>query len=145
VKDSYTRRELLRYWIDELVPRTLQGNVYVSERFFNAMRAMVRLDGVRLTVILEVEDHVLALGQPGSLWAHLSVGAQNAKPKRVPTWEELGWCKRYFLGDRKAIQVLPPRAEYVNDNPHVLHLFVALERDPLPDFRHRTLEGVLGL
>lgn len=155
MKDVLTRRELLRHWMDELSPRLLQGNVRLypfpeelaEGLFFNARRFVVRLDGARLTTILEIEDHVevRAESELRSLWAHLSVGGQNMKPPRVPSWEELGWCKRYFLRDRKAIQVLPPKAEYVNDNPFVLHLYVPLEADPLPDFRHLTDGGVLGL
>lgn len=155
MKDVDTRRELIAHWMAELSPRLLQGNVRdfpfpeeIKGLFFNARRWRVQLDDVQLTVILEIEDHIQerAESEPTrSLWAHLSVGGQNARPPRVPHWEELGWCKRYFLRDRKAIQVLPAKAEYVNDNPFVLHLFTPLEQDPLPDFRHRTRDGVVGL
>lgn len=155
MKDIITRRELIAHWMKELTPRLLQGNVVpfpfpeevIAGAFFNAHRYRIRLDGARLTAILEVEDHVevRAESELRSLWAHLSVGGQNQKPPRVPSWDELGWCKRYFLRDRKAIQVLPPKNEYVNDNEFVLHLYTPLERDPLPDFRHLTTDGVLGL
>lgn len=111
----------------EIWPRVIQANVHVLDDFVNAKRCAVRLDGEMLSVILEVEV------VDGELWAHLS--ASNMQKKRVPSWDELRWCKEYFLGDRKAVQVLPPRAEYVNINPHVLHLYTCLERDPLPDFR----------
>jgi hypothetical protein len=156
MKDSRTRPEAIERWFQELWPRTLQGNIQVLDFFANCARVRVRLDGARLTVILEVEDHIAfdvdanevraaKLGVDRSLWAHLSVGGQNCKPPRVPSWEHLGWCKRYFLGDRKAIQVLPPRSEYVNENEFVLHLFVPLELDPLPDFRHRRADGKVAL
>lgn len=110
-----------------LWPLVQQPNVRVHDDFTNAKRCSVRLDGELLTIILEVECI------DGELWAHLSMS--NIRAKRVPSWKELRWCKEYFLGDRKAVQVLPPRAEYVNINPHVLHLYACLERDPLPDFR----------
>lgn len=89
----------------------------------------VRVSGAMLHVIIEPELH------EDELWAHLSVSV--FKPKaRVPTWDELRWCKDVFIGpDRKAVTVFPPRAEYVNHHEHCLHLFAALERDPLPDFR----------
>lgn len=86
-----------------------------------------RLNGVRLRAIVEVEVH------EDELWAHLSVSAQS--PPRIPSWVELRWAKEHFLGDRRAVQILPPRAEYVNMHPHVLNLFAPLERNPLPDFR----------
>jgi hypothetical protein len=101
--------------------------VVVKDDYENAKICLVRLDGQILSVIFEVEC------VDGELWAHLS--ATNAVQQRLPTWRELKWCKEYFLGDRRAIQVLPPRAEYVNINQHVLHLYAPLERDPLPDFR----------
>lgn len=113
--------------LDALVPKELQSNVAQVLDFSNAKFFDVRLRGVKLRAIVGVE--VVA----GELWAHLSVSAQV--PARLPTWDELGWCKRYFLGDRKAIQVLPPKAEYVNIHPHVLNLYACLDRDPLPDFR----------
>lgn len=116
--------------LDDLLPRVLQGNVTRVEVYTNAAAFRVRLDGVKLLAIVEVE------AVDGELWGHMSVSAST--PKRIPTWPELRWCKEYFLGDRKAIQVLPPRAEYVNLNPNVLHLYAPLDRDPLPDFRHPT-------
>jgi len=32
--------------------------------------------------------------------------------------------------------VVPPRSQYVNINPTVLHLWVCLDGDVLPDFTH---------
>jgi hypothetical protein len=128
--------ELIR-WFQEMRPRTLQANVRLDSEYANGAWYTVRLDNVRLRAILATES------VDGQLWAHLSVSAQV--PARIPTWGELRWHKEYFLGDRKAIQVLPPRAEFVNHHPHVLHLFVPLETDPLPDFRrmHPTLGATL--
>jgi hypothetical protein len=99
--------------------------VSVKDDYPNAKRGFVRLDGARLCFILEVEC------VDGKLWAHLSVSLVD----RLPSWKELRWCKEYFLGDRRAIQVLPPRAEYVNLHPFVLHLYAPLEHEPIPDFR----------
>ena len=127
VKDYAARHADIERALADLWPRVLQPNVHVADDYVNAKRCSVRLDGQNLTAILEVECI------DGELWAHLSVS--NVARQRVPSWRELKWCKEYFLGDRKAVQVLPPRAEYVNINPHVLHLYTCLERDPLPDFR----------
>lgn len=127
MKDYAARHPDIMRAMADLWPRVVQPNVRVVDDYMNAKRGSVRLDGQQLTFILEVECI------DGELWAHLSVS--NVQKKRVPHWDELRWCKEYFLGDRKAVQVLPPRAEYVNINPHVLHLYACLERDPLPDFR----------
>lgn len=73
----------------------------------------------------------IATEADGKKWAHLSVSHRD----RLPTWEELARVKEDFLGTHtKAVQILPPRAEWVNIHPNVLHLFCCLEGDPLPDF-----------
>jgi hypothetical protein len=117
----------------EAWPRIIRGNVRLIDEYPNAKRCYVRLDGALLTAILEAE----CIDE--ELWLHLSVAGQ--KPARIPTWEELLWCKEHFLGDRKAIQVLPPRAEYINMDARVLHLYAPLESDPLPDFRMLSGDG----
>lgn len=143
MKDWGARHDDIERALDELAPRVLQSNVRILDGFRNAKRFHVRLSGVHLCAILEVECHPDPSAQRPELWAHLSVSAMAAK--RVPNWDELRWCKEYFLGDRKAVQVLPPRAEYVNLNPHVLHLYAPLERDPLPDFRGIDSGGRLAI
>lgn len=135
MKDYHARHEDIERALAELWPRIVQANVHVVDDFVNAKRGRVRLDGVVLTFIVEVEC------VDGKLWGHLSISA----PKRLPTWTELRWCKEYFLGDRRAIQVLPPRAEYVNIHPHVLHLYAALEHEPLPDFRGQDSTGRIAI
>lgn len=72
-----------------------------------------------------------AVEMDGRLWVHFS----TAFPRRLPSWDEFVRTKEQFLGtDVKAIQVIPPRSEYVNIHPYVLHAFVCLDGDPLPDF-----------
>lgn len=137
MKDFHARHDDIARHLDELAPRTIQGNVRVLGDYINAKQYAVRLDGTRLSVILEVECI------DGELWAHLSMKPQTVT--RLATWEELRWCKEYFLGDRKAIQVLPPRAEYINIDSHVLHLYAPLERDPVPDFRGVDSGGRLAI
>lgn len=70
----------------------------------------------------------------GKVWMHFSI----AHKKRIPTWDELRDAKFMFMGDLKAIQILPARAEYVNIYGHVLHLFACIDGDVLPDFTHGT-------
>jgi hypothetical protein len=65
-------------------------------------------------------------------WLHVSC----SRPNRIPTWQDVRRVKDAFVGkNRKAIQVLPCEAEYVNLHPFVLHLWCCLDGDPLPDFR----------
>lgn len=141
MKDWHARGSDIELAMNQLAPRLLPVTCRVMDDYVNAKRYALRLDDALLTVILEVEAIVSA--ETPELWAHLSVGA--ATQKRVPTWKELRWCKDFFLGDRKAIQVLPVKAEYVNINPYVLHLYSPLERDPLPDFRGVDSRGTLGI
>jgi hypothetical protein len=98
------------------------------DSYANASRYVFRLDGVKLLAILEAESH-----DDGRVWAHLSVSAHT--PRRLPTWRELRWAKEHFLGDRRAIMVLPPKEEYVNITFNVFNLYACLTGEPLPDFR----------
>lgn len=137
VDPHHPRRPDVERAMADIWPRVEHGNVRTVDDYPNAKRAVVRLRDVKLTVILEVEV------VDDQLWAHLSVG--GGAVRRVPSWEELGWCKTYFLGDRRAIQVLPPAAEYINLHPHVLHLYAPLGHNPIPDFRGVDETGRLGI
>lgn len=73
----------------------------------------------------------------GRRWAHVSL----SRPSRLPSWEDVREVKNAFIGrDRRALQVLPPEAEYVNIHAHCLHLWHCLDDDGLPDFR---VEGMV--
>lgn len=119
-------------WVEALMPRVLpnewrqieggvvsaetgrhNGNMYVNERrgLRIVMSAAWELDGRR--------------------WLHLSM----SHPNRLPTWSELVQAKEAFMGkDSRAVQILPPRSEWVNIHAYTLHMFVCLDGDPLPDF-----------
>jgi hypothetical protein len=74
------------------------------------------------------------LERDGKTWVHLSVSHRV----RLPTWEELKAVREVFLGtDSVALQVLPPRSEWVNVHPNVMHLFKCLDGRPVPDFRRQ--------
>jgi hypothetical protein len=56
-------------------------------------------------------------------WEHVSV-RHGSPSKRVPNWEEMCFVKDLFWGPEEAvIQFHPPRSEYVNNHPTVLHLW----------------------
>lgn len=79
----------------------------------------------KLIVILSA-----AVELDGKAWVHFSL----SHFERIPTWGEFRTTKEAFLGDVYAYQVMPPKENYVNINPRVLHLFHCLEGVPLPEF-----------
>lgn len=81
-------------------------------------------DGRRVMISVLIE----ADGNP---WLHVSVWRAN----RIPSYEDLTDTKAAFVGrERKAIQVFPGEAEFVNFHPYCLHLWCRLDGDSLPDF-----------
>lgn len=62
-------------------------------------------------------------------WEHVSVRAfddsKSAHAKeRMPTWEEMCFIKDLFwLPEECVVQFHPPKSEYVNRHPNVLHLW----------------------
>lgn len=69
----------------------------------------------------------------GKRWLHVSFA--HTEDRLLPTWDELKLVKETFIGKhKKAVQVFPCEAEYVNVNPYCLHLWHCLDGDGLPDF-----------
>lgn len=135
MKTPAARSRDIDHAFEELAERIEHApGIHCVGEWGGGLRYTARVSGAMLTVVIEPELH------DAELWAHLSVSVHRPVA-RVPTWDELRWCKDVFIGDRKAITVFPIRDEYVNHHPHVLHLFAPLERDPLPDFRAVMLGG----
>ncbi len=108
------------------VPRVLPADW--SKRWDIGAGCFLRRDYLRVIMSVELKG-----GDPRR-WLHVSLSRDTG----LPSWEDLREVKRIFIGrDRKAIQVLPPEDEYVNMNPHVLHLWCCLNEDVLPDFRRK--------
>lgn len=62
-------------------------------------------------------------------WEHVSVSASDPKKIRTPTWSEMCFIKdKFWDEDETVIQFHPPRADYVNNHPHTLHLWRHMER-----------------
>jgi hypothetical protein len=69
---------------------------------------------------------LLVIASDGVGWEHVSVHVQDAKTRerRTPTWEEMCHIKDLFWdGEDVVMQLHPARSEYVNNHPHVLHLW----------------------
>jgi hypothetical protein len=72
----------------------------------------------------------------GKAWLHVSISRKN---RELPTWPAMCEVKDLFIGpERTALQVHPPRANYVNIHEACLHLWHCLDGDVTPDF---TLGG----
>ena len=59
-------------------------------------------------------------------WEHVSVYAYRAhgRQQRTPTWREMCAVKRIcWDADDVVMQLHPRESEYVNNHPHVLHLW----------------------
>ena len=57
---------------------------------------------------------------PLPAWEHVSVSL----PNRCPTWGEMSWVKDQFFEEQECVvQFHPPKSEYVNYHPFVLHLW----------------------
>lgn len=79
--------------------------------------------------------------EDGNRWIHLSM----SRPNRIPHWNDIKRVKSDFLGDETpAIQVFPPKDEWINHHEFVLHLWVNLDARPFPDFRRNVL-GVISI
>lgn len=64
-------------------------------------------------------------------WVHVSM----SRPGRLPTYDDMCWVKRAFIGDDKtAYQVFPPKAKHVNIHSYCLHLWHCVDGDVTPDF-----------
>ncbi len=83
----------------------------------------------------------IAVASDGEGWEHVSVVIKDNGAMRVPTWSEMCRVKDVFWGDEDAvIQFHPKESEYVNNHPHVLHLWRPIGIDfPRPD---KTMVGV---
>jgi len=83
------------------------------------------------------------IASDGKGWEHVSVRAyQRAdKKQRIPNWREMCYVKNLFWDDEDTvIQIHPPKSQYVNQHPHVLHLWRPIGKEiPLP---HPAMVGL---
>jgi len=66
---------------------------------------------------------------------HVSVHIEEYGEQRTPTWDEMCFVKYVFWGEEECVvQFHPPQSEYVNNHPHVLHLWKWTGGDfPMPN------------
>ena len=57
-------------------------------------------------------------------WEHVSVHAHAWEGNKTPTWDEMCFIKDLFWdAEEVVIQYHPAKSQYVNNHPHVLHLW----------------------
>ncbi len=68
---------------------------------------------------------VCCIASDGFDWEHVSVQVLNGNNKtRIPSWDIMCKVKSLFWGsESRVLQYHPPKSEYVNNHPHVLHLW----------------------
>lgn len=119
-------------WFDYLPGRLPEGWAAIDS---NRVTAFRRRDG--LLVLLSASRE-----RDGKMWLHVSCSF----PDRLPMWEEYVLVKELFVGNAQyAMQILPPRAEYISDHDYCLHLFSCLDGHPLPDFRRAMPDGSMSI
>lgn len=64
----------------------------------------------------------------GAGWEHISVSPR--KSNYTPTWDDMCALKElFFKDDEAAIQIHPPKEEYVNNMPNCLHLWRCYDKE----------------
>ena len=71
------------------------------------------------------ENDLWVIASDGMGWEHVSVHAEDLHGRNhTPTWDEMCRVKDTFWdGEDVVMQLHPKRSEYVNQHPHVLHLW----------------------
>ena len=73
---------------------------------------------------------LILLCSDGLGWEHVSVQATRGEQGRIPSWKEMCQVKDLCWDpDDVVMQLHPKRSEYVNQHPHVLHLWKPIAQD----------------
>ena len=74
-----------------------------------------------------VKSDIIVIASSGNEempWERVSLRTRDYKGERTPTWQEMCFIKDLFWEDEECvIQYHPPRSDYVNNHPNVLHLW----------------------
>lgn len=77
---------------------------------------------------------IFTVASNGGAWEHVSVSIRQGNKTLTPTWEEMAHVKSVFWGEEDCvIEYHPPKSDYVNQHPNVLHLWRPIDiQIPLP-------------
>lgn len=71
---------------------------------------------------------LFAVASNGGGWEHVSISVRQGNHAKTPTWEEMAHVKSIFWDEEDCvIEYHPPRSEYINMHPNVLHLWRPIE------------------
>lgn len=102
---------------------------FLSQRFVRLERQLPGLTAWRdtktgMTIIESTER------PDGREWYHVSFSF----PDHLPTYDDLQRVRKCFIGEAyTALQIFPPKSEYVNFHQFCLHLYVCLSEEIVPD------------
>lgn len=66
----------------------------------------------------------------GRDWYHVSMSHTD----RLPSYDEMQLVRVCFIGEaHTALQIFPPKSQYVDHHHYCLHLYVCLTNDIVPD------------
>ncbi|MFV0401700.1 MAG: hypothetical protein ACK5LX_13940 [Oscillospiraceae bacterium] len=111
--------------LDHLAPCRINNprmQSLMDDDFIGAYRLSLQGSPLDFLVLVSVHD-----GE----WEHISVSTEA----RCPIWEEMRLIKEmFFTDDEAAMQLHPPKKDYVNNHPHCLHLWRPVNQPiPMPD------------
>lgn len=89
------------------------------------------------------ELKIVSSGGDETGWEHVSISTR----RRTPNWREMCFVKDLFWDDTETVlQLHPPKADYINNHPHCLHLWKPLKAEiPLPPSILVGLKSLNGL
>ena len=69
-------------------------------------------------------SRAFVIASDGMGWEHVSVSMLTSSGSATPSWDEMCLIKDIFWDEEDCvIQFHPPKSEYVNNHPNVLHLW----------------------
>lgn len=101
-------------------------NVPEQYRLKKGQYATTALDGNNGWFIIPLSGRstAFALCSDGMGWEHVSVCIKADGKERTPTWAEMCKIKDLFWSpDDWVVQYHPAKSNYINNHPHVLHLW----------------------
>lgn len=88
--------------------------------------SLIGNNGAFLIMEHKLKSPLRVIASDGMGWEHVSVSLQN----RCPSWAEMCFVKDLFWDDMDTvIQYHPPKSDYINYHPYVLHLWRPIEQD----------------
>ena len=80
---------------------------------------------------------IFCICSDGMGWEHVSISIRLVGKGKtdIPTWNEMCYVKDMFWDEEDCVvQFHPPKSQYINTHPHVLHLWRSTEYTfPAPD------------